>query len=178
MSLNPVTVNVQMKLTIQETLTLDPAASGTPQTQVVTHSGMDYAPAALTSSTTPPAVGCALCTITMSSGSATISLESLTTQLGPVVTGAGYRVQQIKLQAPSTNAAVITLVPDSGSNPYSASGGSFIFAASGQISLTPGDEVQWTNRSGTAAPVVSSTVKNLSLSGTGADQLNIEIVFG
>jgi hypothetical protein len=178
MSLNPVSVSVAMGLTVAETLTTDPQASGTPATVAITHTGMNFSKPNLVAGSTPAAVGCAFCTVTMSSGSATINLEALTTQLGPVVSGATYRVQQIMLQAPTTNAAVVTLVPDSGSNPYSVSGGGFIFNTSGQVSLLPGDQTQWTNVTGTSAPVVSGTCKNLSLSGTGADQLNLAIVFG
>ena len=125
----------------------------------------------LTGTTTPAVSKQSSGQITMSSGSATISLESLP-GLTPdeTVTFAGLKVQQLKFQNPSTNANKITIA-QGGSNPYYLDG-----ATNWSIVLAPGQSVLL-NLDG-ASSTVGSGALNIAVTGTGAQVLNIQATAG
>ena len=107
----------------------------------------------------------------LSTGTATLDLTSLpglTSQ--ETVNGTGLKVQQIKLMNPSTNANKITAAQGA-SNAYRLDG-----ATNWSIPLAPGQSVLLYLDG--AADVVGSSHKTIDLAGTGAQALNVAVVFG
>lgn len=177
-----ITVNTVSQITTNETLTLGPGDAITLQ-----HTGMNTTASGLTTGSTPAATAISAFALTMAGGAGTIDLtncpattsptQTNATPSGAVVNGTGLHVQQCKLQAPKTNANPITVTP-AASNGYKGSGGGFIFQTGGEVVLNPGDEILWTNTSGTSAPAIGSGAKGLTLAGTGADVLNCTFILG
>jgi plastocyanin len=165
-----ISVQTRSEVTTMESISLGPGDSQTYQ-----HVGMNTTVSGLGAASTPPAAKLAAFATTLASGTATIDLTAVPDSYGASQTLTGLRVQIIKVQAPATNVNPIALTPGS----YAAAGGGFVFHSGGSITLNPGDEVLWTNTSGTSAPAVSGSVKTLTLTGTGsADKLNFTIVAG
>lgn len=130
----------------------------------------------LTPDSTPAAVAAACFAVPLVAGAATIDLTALP---GPVDAatcgpeGAATAVQAIKIAAPKTNTHPITIAPST-VNGYAGSNGGFIFAAGQSLTLAPGDETLWKG----SAPTVGSSRRDLTLTGTGTDVLNLTIILG
>lgn len=105
--------------------------------------------------------------VVMSSGTATIDLTSLT-QLGlsTAVDMTGLKLRAIKFLAPVGNAATVEIQPGA-SNGYSSVG---IVSA-----IAPGDGGA---RTALAATAVSPTNKTITVTGTGADSVELLMIFG
>lgn len=162
-----VVVTYQSKVTVVETLTTNlPFASANDKT--VTHNGMDTS-ATLNSGSTPPATLIAAFQKALVAGVATIDLTALTGTNGAVVNFTGLKVQIAKFANPITNANPI-VITFGAANPYLLGGAGF------KHTLNPGDEVTYSNRD--TAPDVAGGAKNIDISGTGTQALNVELVAG
>lgn len=160
-----VNVTIGMQLTVKETLTVDVPAATAP---TITHNGFDEA-ITLNSGTTPPATLVAALVMTLISGAKTLDLTNLLGTNGGTVSGNGLQVRAIKIQAPSGNANNIVVVPG-------ASNGLNLFGASSSLTMYPGSSMEM--QFATSGPVIGSGAKTLDFSGTGAQTLNIIVVFG
>lgn len=83
------------------------------------------------------------------------------------IDGTDKRVETIRIVAPATNAADVTITKSS-SNGYALAG------AGVSITLEPGQAIELTGNG--AAPVIGSTAKGLTLAGTGTDAVTIRVV--
>ena len=84
----------------------------------------------------------------------------------------GLTVQFIKVRNPSTNANNIT-VADGAANGYLILGD-----ASGQITIPPGMSFQFGAVATEGLAAVSATVKNITVTGTGTQSFDVQIVAG
>ncbi len=167
-----VSTTYSSQLDVVETLTIPDAATG--QNSQVTHNAWSTNKLALSASSTPAAVLNANFNKALSSGAATVDLTALPGTNNATVSGSGYQVRQIKVQAPKTNANPITIAAG-GSNGYNLMGSGWT------LILKPGAEVLIGAQSGAdiGAPTISSSAKTIGLSGTGSsDSLNFVIVMG
>ncbi len=105
----------------------------------------------------------------LTAGAATIDLTSLVGTNSAVVDGTGLKVQAIKVKAPTTNTAAIT-VAEGASSGYELLGNGFTFA------VKPGQEALFFLNEG--APDVALDAKNIDLSGTGTESLDVIVVLG
>lgn len=163
-----------MSSTITATLTSNLQANETFSGGLPGNNTVPFAPlnesVTLNATTSPAATKHTPFSQPLTSGSATVDLTNLPgCTADEVVNGTGLKVQLIKLQNPATNANAIT-VAQGGSNAYGLLGSTF------SITLQPGQSVA-INGDG-ATPTVGSGAKNLALTGTGAQALNIHVVFG
>lgn len=162
-----VAVTYEAKCTVQETLdtTLAPAASAS--NRKITHDQYNWS-GTLNSGTTPPATDVLSFVKALSAGAATIDLTAITHE-GRTIDGTGKKVQIFKARNKPTNANPITIQPGA-SNGYDLAG------ASSKIVLNPGDHVMLYCHD--TAPDIASGDKTIDLSGTGAQELELEIVLG
>jgi len=123
----------------------------------------------LNAGSTPPATKRASFKTTLTAGVATIDLRALSGLNGGVVDGNGLKVQVLKFRGKSDNANPIT-VKEGAANGYELLGNLFT------LDVKAGQEV--TLFLNGAAPVISSTTKNIDLVGTGSQVLEGEIVMG
>ena len=84
----------------------------------------------------------------------------------------GAKLVAIQLTAPATNFAAVNVAPG-GANPYPP------FGAGNDIDVAPGETIG-SAVAGIASskPAVSGTVKNITISGTSGDVLNVDMYFG
>lgn len=122
----------------------------------------------LNAGSSAPATKQAAYEVTMSSGTATIDLTSLTGAFGATVTGSGLKVQAVKFKNKATNANAIR-VKAGASNGYTF-GGTF------DVTLPVGGEVTVYLAEGAAD--VSGSVKTIDVSGTGEQVLQVVLVMG
>jgi nitrogen fixation protein FixH len=162
-----VAVTYASTVTTVETLATNvPAASS--NGKAVTHNGYNSSQS-LTGTTAVPVTKCAYFSKALSSGAGTIDLTALTGTNGATVDLTGLKVQVAKFKNPAANANPIT-VTFGASNAYLLGGSAFKWI------LSPGQEI--TIFGNDAAPDVSSTAKNIDISGTGAQALECSIVAG
>lgn len=107
--------------------------------------------------------------IPLVAGAATIDLTALSDSEGNTIATTGKKVRAIKIKPTSTNTGAITLV-DGASNGYELFGDGF------SIALNGGNHVL--AYFGVDAPDIGSSTKNIDLSGTGTESIDIVIVFG
>ena len=111
-------------------------------------------------------------TVALAAGTVTLDLTALSSGNLPTKDLTGLTVQFIKVINPSTNANNIT-VADGAANGY------LIFGdASGQITIPPGMGVMFGAMVTEGLAAVSATVKNITITGTGTQTFDIQIVAG
>jgi hypothetical protein len=133
--------------------------------RTVAQSGMNTATVTLNSGSTPP-VTCGACFV---AGTGDLDLTALDGLNDKAVDGSGLRVQFARFKNPSTNANPITIQKAS-ANGYDGFGAGFLAI------ITPGGEV--TIRTADAGGNISGTNKGLTVTATGAQTLECEIVMG
>lgn len=163
-----VSLTLGLKATAVETLTSNvPAAAA--NGKAITHSGYNEADAVLTGSTTPPVTTCAHFSKALVAGVATIDLTALTGTNGAAVDMTGLKIQFFKFKNPITNANPIT-VTFGAANPYLLGGAAWKYI------LQPG---QWIAGFGNdATPDVAAGAKNIDISGTGTQALQVSLDAG
>jgi hypothetical protein len=165
-----VAVSLSAILSITETLETNVAfASATDKS--ITINGLNQS-ATLNASSTPPAVLASVYEKALSTGSATIDLTSLP-QSGALAGGnadsTSKRLQAVIFKNKTGNTSRIT-VAKGGSNGYQLAGATWSFP------LLPG---QWMLFFGNnLADLVAGGAKNIDLTGTGSEVLQIALVFG
>ncbi len=161
-----ITANYASALTVTEAL----AAGANPDAVApsIVHSGFNTSKT-LNAGSTPPASLTASFNKPLSSGTATIDLTALVGTNGGAVSLSGLRLQVLKVIAKSTNANPIVLTFGA-ANPYNLLGSAFV------VSLLPGQEFLFYGNN--AAPVVGSGAKNIDLSGTAAQSVDVIVVGG
>ncbi len=112
---------------------------------------------------------------TLASASETVSLTAapLARDISKTQDLTGKKLVAILISAPSTNSAAITIAP-AGTNGYN------LFGASGQVTLQPGEALVKLYDSGSTnnSPAVSATAKDITISGTTGDKVEIIGYFG
>lgn len=160
-----VRVNYNSSLTVRETLeTSVPAAS---DAEILLNGFDTNSP--LNSSSTPTATKVSAQTVALVAAAKTIDLTALTGTNGAAIDGTGLKVVACKFQNPSTNANNI-IAKFGASNAYL-----FGNDAAWKVRLEPGDEVLFKFA---ANPAIDATHKNIDLSGTGTQALNVVLVLG
>lgn len=161
-----VELKYNLAMTVVETLetNIPAVASG----DTLTHSAFNVS-GTLTSSSTPPVTKHAASQTALVAGTKTLDLTALIGTNGATVDGTGLKVQGFLATNPSTNANSITIEPGA-TNPYNLFGSAF------KIILQPGETFAW--KGNDVAPDVTSLQKNIKLTGTGTQALNLEIVMG
>ncbi len=163
-----VKATVSLAITVDETIT-----SGVPDASasnaVIKHNGFNTSKV-LTGSSAQPVTKTASFTKALSSGSGTIDLTALPGTNGATVDGTGLKVQLLKIKAKLTNANTITIAKGA-SNGYVPAGGSAF-----SVTLAPGQEIVIDGNE--ATPDIGSGAKTLDLTGTGAQELDVQVVMG
>jgi len=106
----------------------------------------------------------------LTGGAATIDLTALDGTVG-TVDGTGLKLQVFKLKAPTTNTATLTATKGA-SNGYGLDSA----GATWTVPLAPGQEFLFYGDDD--PPDISSTKKNIDLSGTGTESVQVMIVVG
>jgi hypothetical protein len=150
-------VSGQISLQVTETL----AAGDDPFIDAVTNQVLSK----IFTTGAPAATAVAAQQAALSGGALTLDLTSLSYR-GTTVNFNGKVVKYVVFRNPAGNANSIT-VAQGGANPYTLLGATF------SLTLQPGDVIGFAP---TAAPAVSSTVKTLALTGTGAQALDVLMV--
>jgi hypothetical protein len=162
-----ISVDFALKLNTTETISTNvPFVAGTANT--ITQSGLTTSGTA-NGSSTPPVTLDAYFQKPLVAGAATIDLTALSGTNGATVNFNTKKVQFYKFRNPSTNAGAIT-VTFGAANPYLLHGSAF------KMTLNPGDEVM--ARLPNTAPTVDATHKNIDISGTGTEALDVGLVAG
>jgi len=107
--------------------------------------------------------------VALTIGAATLDLKDITNAEGDTIVTEGKTIRAIKVKATSTNANALTLTEG-------ASNGYELFGDGWTIALEAGDH--FLAYLGSNAPAISDTVKTIDLSGTGAQSVDVIIVFG
>ena len=105
----------------------------------------------------------------LSGGTATIDLKSISDTEGNTIVTEGKKVRAIKVKATSDNANALTL-SEGAANGYE------LFGDGWKIALEAGDH--FLAYLGDNAPAISSSTKDIDLSGTAVQSVDIEIIFG
>lgn len=111
------------------------------------------------------------------SGTTTIDLTAaaavaLPASASRTVDNTGKKLVALRLSCPSTNAGVVNVAPG-GSNPYP------LFGSGNDVDVRPGETVvKVVNGIASGYPAVSSTVKNVDITGTTNDVIHVEAYFG
>lgn len=155
----------QSAVTTVETLSVVSADSAKSK---ITHAKWDSS-VTLDGTTTPVASQFVAFTQALTSGAATVDLTSLAVAPFSTKSLSGLKVQVIKFVAHADNANPITITFGA-ANPYQGLGTAF------NITLSAGQEMTFYGDG--AAQSVASGHKNLDLSGTGSQSLDIIIVAG
>ncbi len=156
-----VSVSYGFKLTTKETLT-----SGVPDVSspIINHTLYDEA-AVLNAASTPAATKCAFFLLTLSGGTATINLASLTGSGGATIDGTGLRVQCLRVKNLGANAMTFA---EGASNGIALAIGTFIVPPSGVSQFYFND----------ASPDIASGDRTIDVTGTTTQTAEISIVLG
>lgn len=157
-------VTVKGLVTTVETLTNGDLAA----TQTLVHTGYDDT-ASLDADSSPAVTKVAYQSTAMSTGAATLDLTSLTLN-SLSVTLSGLHLRVVKVKAPTTNSAAVT-VAKGASNGLTALGSAF------SVTLQPGAWFELYDPSGLAA-AVDATHKTLDVTGTGTDAVQLSVAAG
>lgn len=162
-----VALNLQLIMDIFETLATGvPAASTAGAT--IEHANWNQT-LALDANTTVPITKTAIFQKALVAGAVTVDLTALTGSNGAAVTLSGLKVQALYLKNPTTNANTIK-VKVGAANGYQVAG------AAWEVTLSPG---QWMVLYGhDLTPDVGGAAKDLDLTGTGTQALDMAIVAG
>ena len=163
-----VSVAYTSKATVTETLENNTGSFAASSDGKVTHNDHDLT-ATYSAATTPPVTKIAAFTTTLTAGTASIDMTSMTGTNGATVDASGLKLQVAKFSAPSTNANTFTVAVGT-TNGYEFNGASF------NIALSPGAEALF--MANDAAPDVAAGAKTFDLSGTAAQTLDCVLVFG
>ncbi len=162
-----VVVTYISNLTVKETLETNvPAAEAAKR--IVTHDQFNFTDT-LNSGTPDPVTKVAAFEVTLSAGTATIDLTTLTGTNGVTVDGSGLKVQVAKFKNKNGNVAVMSVV-DGVTNGYDGFGTNF------EINLLPNAEVLFLLKDQGAD--ISGTNKTLDIAGSGVEVLQVELVMG
>ena len=164
---------MSLSVSFASTLTVVQTDEGeyvSPADPTVTIIGLNEA-ATYTGSTAVPVTKHTAFQKALSSGTGTIDLTSLPDHNGVAgqVDGTGLKVQFARFRNLSTNANDITITFGA-SNPYNLLGSAFV------IVLAPGQMVSL--KLDEAAPDIASGAKDIDISGTGAQILEVQLVMG
>ncbi len=164
-----ISLSYNSQLTVVETLN-GAYVSGSDNT--VTFTGLNES-GTLSGSTTPPVTKHAIFSKAMTAGAATIDLTALPGQTADeTIDLSGLKVQALKFKNKSTNANKITIAKGA-SNGYGLNSAGDTWS----ITLDPNQSVG-PFLLDDAAPDVGSGAKTIDISGTGTQELEIEIVAG
>lgn len=166
MSNSAVTLRYMSKMPTDETLTISGAAAET-TTITVVNNGYDTE-ASYNADTTVPVTEAAYFSQALSGGSATIDLTSLTGANGVSIDLTGLKVQSAKFRNPVGNSAIT--ITFGAADPYLLGGVAFKWI------LLEGQEIMFFGNDG--APDVASGAKDIDLSGTGVEELEVSLVAG
>jgi hypothetical protein len=165
---------MSVDVTLQEVCTVieTPPTSNSPDLSAadntVTHSGFNST-ATLGATTTPPATLTASFVVTMTAGAADIDLTALPGLNGGTIDGTGLKVQVFRVRAKAANANPVAIEAGD-SNGYDMFGANWkLSLAAGQRALLFGND---------ATPDVASGDKIIKVSGTGAQQIEVQVVLG
>lgn len=163
------TAQVGMTLTLQQVFdaTSLPGATGAGAT--LTHNQFNMAETTYNSSSSVPVTDVLAFKKTLSSGTGTVDLTSLTGTLGEAVTLLGKKVQAVILYNPTANANSITITEG-------ASNGHALMGTAWKVILLPGQRLTWFGNE--ASEDVASGDKTWDLTGTGSQYLYIAIAAG
>lgn len=162
-----VTLTYNSNLTVVETLEANVAFAAS-NGKSVTYNGLNTT-ASLNASSTPIVSKTASLVKALASGSGTIDLTAVLGTNGATVDASGLKVVAMKLRGKSTNGNPITIAKGA-SNGYDAFGASF--------SITLKANMEITVYSASNATAISSTNKILDLTGTGSQELEVQLIFG
>lgn len=154
-----------MRLTVDETLETTTAPYINSSAAALNHNGVDKT-VTLTASSTPAVDTVVAFKATLVAGAKTIDLTSITHN-GATVSLSGKKIKAIKFRNPSANAMTIT---EGASNGYELLGNAFTFI------LLQNQELQIYLADG--APTVSGSLKNIDVSGTGTQYIDVIAVAG
>ena len=155
-------------MTVVETFSAAQAPAAAAGSNTITHALFNGSQS-LNAGTTVPVSAVAAFNKPLVAGAATIDLTVLPQTGGGTFSGNGLYVRAIKFIADAANANPIT-IKFGAANPYN------LFGASWQIILSAGMEFLAFLVSG--APQIAAGAKNIDLSGTGVQDVNVIIVLG
>ena len=167
------TVSALFAMTINATETFDQAVAGneglSDTNKTVLHNAFNLSNT-ISAGTTVPATTVVSWTQALGAGAATVDLNTLTGTNGDVVDLEGLKIQLLMLKAVAANANPITF-KFGAANPYN------FFGAVFQVVLDPGAQAMFFAND--AAPdVTGGAADTFTMSGTGAQELDIILVAG
>ncbi len=133
--------------------------------RTVTHDALNQA-ATLNSGTTPPVTDFAAFLLTLSSGTATINLRTLTGTNGAVVDGNGKKVQIVRVKNLGANSMTFATGASNGHNLFTTDG--VIIPPGGELILRTNDNQD----------DIGDSHKTWDITGTLAQTADVEIVIG
>lgn len=160
-----VSVNYAATVTVAETLDSN-VLSAPDTTRVITHTSFNET-AVLHASSTPPVNKVAEFLLTLTAGSGSIDLRSLTGTNGASVDGNGLKVQVIRIKNLGENP--MTFI-DGATNGYP------VFGDGNPLEIPVGGHIQLYGND--KLPDVSSTAKIVDVTGTGSQTAEVTIVLG
>lgn len=172
-----VTLNANLSLAGAEVFTAAEAPTGgTQQARTLNITGADVA-ATLDSTTTPKIeISPVVRKITIS-GTTTIDLTAAAGVALPIaasrtVDATGKKLVAVRLSCPTTNVGAVNVAPG-GSNPYP------LFGTGNDVDVKPGQTIiAIVNGVASSYGAVGPTAKNIDVTGTTNDVLNVELYFG
>ncbi len=172
-----VSIVANLALSGQEVFDTTEAPSGGSQAaRTLTITGRDVS-TTLDATTTPKVETSPIVRKVTISGTTTIDLTaaagvSLPAAASRSIDASGKKLIALRLSCPTTNAAAVNVAPG-GSNPYP------IFGSGNDVDVKPGETVvKVVNGVASSYPAVSSTVKNIDVTGTTNDVIHVEAYFG
>jgi hypothetical protein len=168
------TVTATLELSVREVLdTTDMPTGSTENDRTLRHNEFNGS-AKLSATTTPKAERAVISKLTLGAGITTIDLTAATKSAGRVESMAGKKVVAYIIETNiGNNAAGVTIAPGA-ANPYP------LFGAAKSVILGPGrtDMCAFAQGVDSNLPAVAGGVKNIDVSGTTGDKVNIELIFG
>lgn len=165
-----ISAKYECKLNVDETLALGLDHVDDPET---THSlGNDNG--TLTATTTPPATKTFSDRVTLSGGSGALDLTSLTGPMSTTIDFTGLKVQLVKLKCPDTNTGPVTVEKKDALTGYNLFGADN--TTDEKISIVPGGvcELYYDDE----LEDVDATHKDITLTGTGTEPIDVQLVAG
>lgn len=160
-----VTLNYKSHLSVIEELDLDSASAANSR---IKHERWNTSKA-FNAGSDPAAQLVAAFEQALTAGAATIDLTGLAGTNGATVDGTGKKVIAAKFSNPVANSSPIT-IGEGAANGYELAGDGW------SVTLGPGDEVTLLRHG--HAPAIGATAKDIDLSGTGTETLNVILVLG
>lgn len=164
---NSVEATLAMTLNVVETLGTDADSVGS-SNNTVTHNQFSKAQVTLNSASTPAVSQVYSQLVTMTAGAKTLDLTSLATLNGGTFDATGLTIIAMRLKASSGNANPITIEPGA-ANGYDFQGADWQWTGDAE------DEALF--YSDDNAPTVAGADKDLDISGTGSQTIEVTILF-